>query len=316
MRNSVVSKIYEYAKINKNVVFLTADLGYSVIEEFQSELPDQCVNMGISEQNMVGVAAGLALEGKKVFVYSIVPFATMRCFEQIRVDICYQNLDVTIIGIGGGFAYGTLGTTHHAIEDVGIMRTLPNMKIFAPADPYEAAVLMGRIFEAGGPSYVRLNRGGESCVFKEESKYRVVNIGRANVLRNGGDASILACGDIVKVALEAAERLSSEHRIEVQVVSVHTLKPIDVEYIKKIALEVNLIITLEEHNIIGGLGSAVSEILAEENTGAAFKRLGVQDVYPTVVGKQEFLRRVHNISVEDVINTVVKHYEKSISDGR
>ena len=164
MRNTVINHILEAAKKDSSIILMTADLGYSVMEKFIEELPKQFINIGIAEQNMIGVAAGLALAGKKVFVYTIAPFATMRCFEQIRVDVCYQNLDVTIIGVGGGYAYGTLGTTHYALEDLAVMRALPNMKVMCPADPQEAALVANKAIQVGGPNYIRLNRGGEENI--------------------------------------------------------------------------------------------------------------------------------------------------------
>lgn len=299
----MINLIHEYARSNKDVYFLTADLGYSVIENFQKEFPERCINVGISEQNMVGVAAGLALSGKKVFVYSIVPFATMRCFEQIRVDVCYQNLDVTVIGVGGGFAYGTLGPTHHAIEDVAIMRSLPNMKVVVPADPGEAVTLTKQIFELGGPAYIRLNRGGESNILDDEKDYESVEFGKAHEIKSGKDVFIISMSDITHLALEASEKLKEE-KIDVGVVSMHTVKPIDKEFIKKIASRVKTIITLEEHNIIGGLGSAVSEILADESLNIKFKRLGVNDEYSKFVGKQDYLREKHGIATDNIVKSV------------
>ena len=194
MRNTVINTIHAAAKLNKNIMFLTADLGYSVIENFQKELPEQIINVGISEQNMIGVAAGLALSGKKVFVYSIAPFVTLRCLEQIKVDVCYQNLDVTIIGVGGGYAYGNLGVTHHSIEDLGVMRSLPNMKIVSPADSIEAGALAKAIISARGPFYIRLNHGKEPNI--HQTKELKVKIGKGLVLKEGKDVTLLAIGNI------------------------------------------------------------------------------------------------------------------------
>lgn len=303
MRNSVINLIHEYARSNKDVYFLTADLGYSVIDDFHKEFPERCINVGISEQNMIGLAAGLALAGKKVFAYSIVPFATMRCFEQIRVDVCYQNLDVTIIGVGGGFAYGTLGPTHHAIEDVAIMRSLPNMKVVVPADPSEAVELTKQIFELGGPTYIRLNRGGESDILENKEDYNEVKFGKAHEIKTGVDVFIISMSDITHLAVEASEKFKEENII-VGVASMHTVKPIDKEFIKRVANEVKIIVSLEEHNVIGGLGSVVSEILAEENINIKFKRLGVNDEYSKFVGKQDYLREKHGLSTNFIVNSI------------
>lgn len=302
MRNTIINAIHAAAKINKDIVFLTGDLGYSVIEQFQAELPDQIINAGIAEQNMIGVAVGLALAGKKVFVYSIVPFATMRCFEQIRVDVCYQNVDVTIIGVGGGFAYGTLGTTHYGLEDFALMRSLPNMKVIAPADSYEAAKLFEQVLNTKGPWYIRLNRGGEKNITERALS---VQIGIGSVLRKGDKATIFSVGAISEVALEAAAVLEKDG-IETEVVHLHTLKPLDKDLIKDRARTREAIVTIEEHTINGGLGSAVAEVLAEEGMSIPFRRLGLEDKYLPYIGKQDFLRAKAGLSATTIVETIKK----------
>ena len=302
MRNTIINAIHTAAKTNKDIIFLTGDLGYSVVEQFQAELPNQIINCGIAEQNMVGVAAGLALAGKKVFVYSIVPFATMRCFEQIRVDVCYQNLDVTIIGVGGGFAYGTLGTTHFGLEDLALMRSLPNMKIIAPADPLEAAQLFDQVLNIKGPWYIRLNRGGEKVISEGALS---AQIGAGSILKKGSQAIIFSIGNITEVALEAATILEKEG-ISAEVIHLHTLKPLDNDIIKDRARTRKAIVTLEEHTINGGLGSAISEVLAENGLAVAFHRLGVEDQYFSFIGKQDFLRSKAGLSAAVVAETIKK----------
>lgn len=300
MRNTIINAIHEAAKKNKDIVFITGDLGYSVIEQFQAELPNQFINAGIAEQNMIGVAAGLALAGKKVFVYSIVPFVTMRCFEQIRIDVCYQNLDVTVIGVGGGFAYGTLGTTHFGLEDLTLMRSLPNMKIIAPADPLEAAILFGQLIEMKGPWYIRLNRGGEKNITEH---VLVPKIGVGSVLREGSQVTIFSIGAITDVALEAAFLLDKDG-IKTEVIHLHTLKPLDSEIVKDRIGKRKVIISIEEHTINGALGSAISEIIAENNVAVPFCRLGVNDEYLPYIGKQDFLRMKVGLSANLVAKKI------------
>lgn len=300
MRNTIINAIHTAAKTNKNIVFLTGDLGYSVVEQFQAELPNQIINCGIAEQNMIGVAAGLALAGKKVFVYSIIPFATMRCFEQIRVDVCYQNLDVTIIGVGGGFAYGTLGTTHFGLEDLALMRSLPNMKIVAPADPLEAAQLFEQLVRTKGPWYIRLNRGGEKVISESALPSQ---IGAGSILKKGSQATIFSIGAITDVALEAAAILEGDG-ISAEVIHLHTLKPLDNEIVKDRARTRKTVVTLEEHTINGGLGSAVAEVLAEAGLAVPFRRLGVEDQYFSFIGKQDFLRTKAGLSAAAVADTI------------
>jgi transketolase len=300
MRNKVVNRIHNAARKNKDIYFLTGDLGYSVLEQFQAELPDQVINAGIAEQNMMGVAAGLALAGKKVFVFSIVPFVTMRCFEQVRVDVCYQNLDVTIIGVGGGFAYGTLGTTHYGLEDLALMRSLPNMKVVAMSDPFEAAQLFEQILHRKGPWYVRLNRGGEKVITEQSVPPQ---IGTGSVLKKGVQVTIFSIGAITDIALAASANLEA-CGIQAEVIHLHTLKPLDKEIIKDRARTRVAIITLEEHSIIGGLGSAVAEVLADNGLAVPFRRLGVQDTYLPVIGRQDFLRAQVGLSEEVVVDTI------------
>ena len=302
MRNTIINGIHAAARENKDIIFLTGDIGYSVIEKFVAEFSDRVLNTGIAEQNMIGVAAGLALAGKKVFVYTIVPFATMRCFEQIRVDMCYQNLDVTIIGIGGGYAYGTLGTTHFGLEDLTLMRSLPNMKVVAPADPLETAQLFPQLLIVGGPCYIRLNRGGEK-VLTENAQAPQLGVG--SVLKPGTQVTIFSIGTITEVALEAAAMLEKEN-LDVEVIHMHTLKPLDKEIIKDRARTRKAVVTLEEHTIIGGLGSAVAEVLAENAVAVPFHRIGVEDHYYSAIGKQDFLRSQAGLSVAAVVENIKK----------
>lgn len=306
MRNTIVNLIHDLAKTDKNVYFLTGDLGYSVIENFQTEFPDRCLNLGIAEQNMVGVAAGLALEGKKVFAYSIVPFITMRCMEQIRTDLALQNLDVTLIGVGGGFAYGTLGPTHHAIEDVAMLRSIPRMKIVCPSDPVSAKVLGQQLLKIPGPTYIRLNRGGEPVLYDSPP---AMEFGKGFVLKPGNEVCILSTGAITQVALAAAGQLDKAG-ISTEVVDMATVKPLDAELIKDRLGSRKLIVSVEEHNILGGFGSAVAEVVAENRIGAAFKRIGVNDIYSPVYGKQEFMREINGLSEQGIFNEVKNFYER------
>ncbi len=307
MRNTIINAIHTAAKVDKNIVFITGDLGYSVIEKFQAELPDQVINAGIAEQNMIGIAAGMALAGKKVFVYTIVPFATMRCFEQVRVDVCYQNLDVTIIGVGGGFAYGTLGTTHFGSEDMALMRSLPHMKVVAPADPAEASILFAQILVEKGPWYIRLNRGGEKQLVHEDMDKK--KIGMGSVVKNGTDITLFSIGAITDIALQASEVLAKQG-ISAEVVHMHTLKPLDKECVTSRIQSRKAMITIEEHSTINGLGSAVSEVLAEAGGGIPFTRIGMRDVYLDYVGKQDFLRIEAGISVEAIVTATKKLCQK------
>ena len=300
MRNAFINTLIELAERDKNIYLLTGDLGFTVLEKFREKFPDRFFNCGVAEQNMMGVAAGLALSGKKPYVYSIIPFITMRCLEQIRNDICYQNLDVKIIGVGSGLAYGPLGATHHAIEDVGILRSLPNMTILSPADPAEVRELVIKSFQTKNPTYLRLNKSGEKILYQNLPD---LEIGKPSILREGKDGLIIATGILVNLGLEIAEKLK-EKGYNFKLISLHTLKPIDKETLLKELFNYNLIFTLEEHNIIGGLGSAIAEILAENNWQGKFERLAIPDRYCPEIGDTEYLRRIFGLVTNKIIEKI------------
>jgi len=258
--------------------------------------------MGVSEANMIGVASGLALSGKTVFVYSIIPFVTSRVFEQIRDDVALQKANVKIVGVGSGFTYGQLGPTHHSIEDIGIMRTLPNMTIICPGDPYETEEATKAIAALSGPVYLRIGKKGEPTVHKKSLPFKV---GRAITVKKGTDCAIVATGNMLPVGLAVSEILDRE-KIKARLVSMHTIKPLDVNSIKRAALETGAVFTLEEHNIIGGLGSAVAEVLPYSRLSPIFVRFGIQDKFTHIAGTQDFLRSYHKISAKNIAFKIIK----------
>lgn len=291
MRNHLINKITEIAKTDHNIMLMTGDLGYGVLDEFKNQFPDRYINAGIAEQNMAAVAAGLALESNTVFIYSIGNFPTLRCIEQIRNDICYHNANVKILAVGSGFAYGTLGMTHHATEDLAIMRAMPNMHVFTPCDSISAEAVAEDICKIQGPCYVRLERGGESVVFNKDVHFIV---GQLKELRKGKDVAVITIGTVVNEALKAADVLLKENK-EVSVYSTYSLKPINKEQILKIAKNNKYIITVEEHQITSGLGSAIAEIIAENNVNTQLIRMGLHDEFTSVVGNQEYLRNFYKL---------------------
>lgn len=300
MRTTFVNTLVELAEKDKNIYLLTGDLGFGVLESFIQKFPERFVNCGVAEQNMMGMAAGLALEGKKPYVYSIVPFVTMRCFEQIRDDVCYQNLDVKIVGVGGGLDYGHLGATHHAIEDLAILRVLPNMSVFSPADPVETKALVLESYQKKGPVYFRLCRGKNNLYdFSPEIK-----IGKPSVFKEGADGAIVSTGPILSVAREIVEKLKVEG-YNFKLISMHTLKPIDEGFLFSQLKEIKSVFTIEEHNIIGGLGSAVAEILIENGWSGKFKRIAVPDKYVDIVGESDFLRKKFDIESEKILEKIL-----------
>jgi len=302
MRTTFVNCLFQRAAIDEDIFLITADLGFSVFENFAKTYPDKFLNAGISEQNAVSVAAGMALSGKKVYVYSIIPFITMRCFEQIRIDVAYMNTNVKLVGVGSGYAYGPQGSTHHAIEDIAVMRALPNMTVCCPSDPIEARGLINESFSYKGPMYIRLARNNEPHIHQENI---VVKIGKANVVTEGSDFVIFTTGNILDLGIAIATNYFQKGK-NIRVVSMPTIKPIDYEYITQVVKDRIPILTLEEHNIIGGLGSAVAEIVAETGINVPFKRIGIPDVYQHAVGDEDFLRKAVNMqgNAENFINAV------------
>lgn len=259
MRRAFTEALCRLAETDERIWLLCGDLGYSVLEGFAERFPGRFVNAGVAEQNMTGMAAGLALSGKVVFTYSIANFPVMRCLEQIRNDVCYHDLDVKIVSVGAGLVYGSQGYTHHGVEDVAVMRALPNMTVVVPADPVETVLALEQMVETPGPCYLRLSKSGNEVIHASPPHFR---LGHALVLRDGADLTLVSCGRMVVVALDAAERLGREG-IEARVLDVHTIRPIDVETLRSAADETGLLLTVEEHSLIGGLHSAVVGALAE-----------------------------------------------------
>jgi len=301
MRITFVKTLTEFAKKNQKVVLLTGDLGFSIFEGFIQSCPNQFMNAGVAEQNMTGMAAGLASEGKIPVIYSIIPFVTMRNFEQIRNDVCYQNLNVKIVGVGAGFSYGPYGHTHHALEDIGILRTLANMTIFCPGDPVEVQKTTDAMLELTGPTYLRLGKAGEPVIHTDGIDFQ---IGKGIVITEGTDLTLFATSTMVYRAQEVAKQLQSKN-ISVRLVSIPTIKPFDEELVRTCVTETKKIFTLEEHSVIGGLGSAVAEVIAEYGKPVIFKRIGVPDRFTKVIGKQEYMRRANKLECDQIVDTIL-----------
>jgi transketolase len=258
MRTAFIRALEEVAEEDERVMLVVGDIGFGVVETFAQRFPKRYVNAGVAEQNMTGIATGMALSGNVVFTYSITNFPTLRCLEQVRNDVCNHKADVKIVAVGGGFAYGALGMTHHATEDIAIMRSLPNMTVIAPGDPVEAAAATRAIVSWPGPCYLRLGRAGEPVVHKRPIDFK---IGEAIQLRDGKDLTLIATGGMLETAVAVADRLL-ERNISARVLSMHTVKPLDIGAVLAAARETNAIATIEEHSKLGGLGSAVAEVLA------------------------------------------------------
>lgn len=309
MRKMFIETLIHLARHDETIFLLTADLGYTVFEKFQEEFPKRFLNVGVAEQNMIGIASGLALSGKTVFVYSIIPFLTLRCLEQIRNDICYHNLNVKLIGVGAGFSYGVNGHTHYALEDISIMKSLPNISVISPADPQEVKSAIEAISSTDGPFYVRLGKSGASHIHQDHIQFK---IGKGIVLKKGNDITLIASGSILENALFAANLLENKG-IQIRLISMPTLKPIDSSLILRAADETQAIFTIEEHSQVGGLGSSVADVLAQAREKPIyFKKIAVPDCFFVRCGSSEFLRDKNGLSKEKIADTILASLKEGI----
>ena len=300
MRKAFNEELLKAARQDKRIHMILADIGYGEIEPFANEFPERFINCGVAEQNMTGVACGVALAGNIAITYSIANFPTLRCLEQVRNDVCYHNANVKIVIIGGGMAYGPLGVSHHSTEDLAIMRALPNLKVIAPCDIYEARSAVHAMLAYDGPVYYRCGYKGEKNLHSGPVNFE---IGKALKLREGKDAAIIFTGTIGINALQAADELEKQG-YSIKLVSMHTVKPIDVAAVLD-AAETGCIVTVEEHNICGGMGSAVAEALMDNGAGnIRFKRMAIPDVNVCKIGSEEWLRDQYGLGVADIVSTV------------
>lgn len=295
-----------------DIVALSADLAKSTkIGMFGEKFPDRFFNVGIAEQNMFGVASGMAKMGFVPFVSTFAIFTSMRGLDQVHTDICYQNLNVKIIATHAGLSFGQAGTTHHCTEDLSIMRAMANCKVIVPADGMETANAVQAAYETPGPVYIRINRGFDQK-FYESTDYDF-KIGKAVQVAEGNDLTIIACGSCVYQAAEAAKILNSVDGIKARVLNMHTIKPIDQEAILKAVQETRRILTVEDHNVVGGLGSAVAEVIALSGKACAFERAGIPDTF-SIIGLHEDLMAYYKIDTNGILEAVRKLIGKDFEE--
>ncbi len=293
MRTAFITKLAELARKDDSIFLIVGDLGFSVVEPFANEFPARFLNAGIAEQNMTGIAAGLAKEGFNVFTYSIGNFPTLRAMEQIRYDVCYHNLNVNIVSVGAGFAYGSLGASHHATEDIGMMRTLPNMRVFSPGDPLEAQLVTEYVANHPGPSYLRIGKAGESLVHKPNQDISIQKIIPV-IIKTNSDTAVIATGSILNYAYEY---LKENQEKPYDLYSCPTIKPIDKDSLVKLAEKYSQLITLEEHQKSAGFGSMILESFHDlmekypDFVLPKIKRIAIPDAFINVSGSQTFLRQ-------------------------
>jgi transketolase len=310
MRDAFIRRLTQLAERDPRVMLITGDLGFGVFDDYARRLPRQFLNVGVAEQNMTGVATGLALEGHIVFTYSIANFVFMRCLEQIRNDALYHDCNVNVVAVGAGFSYGSLGISHHATEDLAMMRSLPGLTVVSPGDDWEAAEATEAIAALPGTTYMRLDRVGAPAIVNSDE---IFELGKARLLRHGNDLTLVATGGVLDEALRAAIVLEGQG-LRCRVLSVHTVKPLDHEALIDAATETGGIVTVEEHTVIGGLGSAVAETLLE--CGAVprfFHRVGLHDRFSSVVGSQSYLRDRFELNAAGIVRQVHQLLSKRLA---
>jgi len=300
MRTAYLDTLYELAQNDKNVYALISDNGAIVYDKYRKDFSDQYLNLGISEANMIGMAAGMASCGKIPFTYTIGAFLAYRAFEFIRNDVCLQNQNVKIVGTGAGEVYSALGPTHHSTEDLGVLRVLPNLVVLCPASPLEVKKATIAAYDHMGPVYLRIGTNKEPEIYTCDYSFE---IGKGVVMRNGNDITLIGTGSILKDILDVAEILL-ETGIHARVINIHTIKPIDRDIVLKAINETGKIVTIEDHNIIGGLGSAVAEVIAESGSGVAFKRLGLNG-FSVGYGTYGQVKIANGIGLERLRNEII-----------
>ncbi len=304
MRQAFINTLIQLAETNKDIWLLTADMGFGLVEPFAEKFPERFINVGVAEQNMIGIATGLALGGKKVFCYSIANFPTMRCLEQIRNDVCCHNLPVCIVSGGAGLWYGALGMTHHAVEDIAVMRCLPNMAVVSPADATEIKLVVKAVVDIGQPCYLRMSRTSDLTL-----PIRGYQFGKITPRMIGSAAeasvSIIATGGQMIANALLATALLRRKGLRTKVLNAHTLKPLDRDTVVDTLCNSEVVVTVEEHSRIGGLGSAVAEVASAMVRHAPLRRLGTADYYPTKAMSYEELLEANHLDVDSIVKEVL-----------
>ena len=304
MRDQFIEQLRKRAIADPRIMLITGDLGFGVFDQYRVDCPSQFLNAGVAEQNMTAVATGMAMEGRIVFTYSIGNFSTLRCLEQIRNDACYHNADVKVVSIGGGFSYGSLGISHHATEDLAIMRSLPNINVLSPCSLWETKMATDAVIDTPGTCFLRLDKSfGKDDIIENNE---IFQLGRARILREGVDVSILVTGGILEEVQRAADILEADG-LSVQIVSVHSIKPFDVKTVLKVARKTKNIVTVEEHTVHGGLGSAVAETLLDNGVHPkSFLRIGLEAGFSSIVGSQKYLRQQYGLDAQAISEKIRK----------
>ena len=294
MRNTAAKLIHQYCKDNEDGYLIAGDAGYGVWDSFKDELPNQYINPGINEAACIGLAAGMALSGHKVFYYNIIPFVLMRCYEQVRLDICYQNLPVVLIGIGSGITYAPAGMTHYSIEDIALAKTMPNLTIISPSDPVQTKKAVEYSLKNDNPTYIRISRSGEPTLFDED-----VDITKPIYLKEGTKKAIIFHGSIVDEVIESAKELE-----EVSIISFPMISPFDAVEVKNILSKYDTVYVVEEHFEDGGLGTILNDFVMKNKVEVNIEKIAIKNHYIHDIGSCNYLRGIFKIDSKNIIKKV------------
>ena len=312
MRNSFAEEINVLAGENERIVLLSGDIGNRLFDDYKASFPGRFLNCGVAEANMMSVAAGLALCGLRPVTYTITPFTTTRCLEQIRVDICFHNVPVIIVGVGSGLSYASLNATHHSCEDIAFLRMLPNMTVICPGDAVEVRQALRAALKHEGPVYIRIGKKGEPVVHDRVPEFE---IGKGTIVHHGDDVCLLSTGNMLPVAMQAADELT-KRELSAQVVSFHTIKPLDKAMLAVAFNKFDVVVTVEEHSVLGGLGSSVAEWLAEQpSPKARLCCIGTSDKFMYEAGEQDYARTFYGLTPENIAEKTFQAYLTSTALG-
>ena len=300
VRDAFFDEVYELAAKDRNVIFISADADAFSLRRYKEELPEQFINVGVAEQNMVLLATGLSMAGKKVFIYSITPFISMRCFEQLKVNVCSMNLNVTIVGTGCGFSFSYDGPTHHATQDIAVMRTLPEVKILNPCDEVSAHQAARISYSENGPTFVRIDKGAFNRIYDEDACHSGLK-----ELSSTSKNKIISTGYMTHKAIEVSKHFK-ETGVDIDVVDLYCLKPIPTEKIVSILKNSEVVFTLEENTLIGGIGSMISEIITDHSLSTRLKRLALNDSQVLDFGDREWLIEINGLNKSTIFDTIIK----------
>ncbi len=302
MRNAFADEIVKLAASDPRIVLLSGDIGNRLFDPYKKQFPGRFYNCGVAEANMASVAAGMALCGLRPVTYTIAPFNTTRCLEQIRNDICYHKAPVLIVGTGAGLSYASLGCTHHSCEDISFLRSIPNMSVLCPADAMELKSLLREALKMDRPAYMRIGKTGEPVMYPAPPD---LVIGKGHIVRKGSDLCLFSTGNMLSIAGEACQLLEAAH-VNAELVSLHTVKPLDTELLKEAALRFPLFATLEEHSLIGGLGSSIAEWIVDQGMPVKLVRFGTQDRFPHPVGSQNYIRNGFGLNAQTIASQILR----------